>query len=308
MTSPAGDHATTPACDECEQERIRARFAAEAAEVAALAALHKAERDAEHELVKLFHTTVAEVATGSIERSRDSAKYVQTAAAAIGTLYSGLLALAFSVADNPLPLRGVWAAMFLGLSGALSTAYLAFQTKPATPPMFGGGNSLADLQFHRTGWLTKFVNSTVLNRRYAIRASVLALGFGVAFVPAPFVATRRPPAVPPAPVAPAIPGQVAAAVQADAARLFAAQVNGFSAATDARNKALEAQGETAAAQRANEQLADAVAAALALGGLVTVTAGPALAARRERKRERERANCQCADPAVEASPLTTRGR
>jgi hypothetical protein len=278
MTPPTGRRTTQPACDDCEKTRLEKQLAAEEAarayerdvakaEAAALAALHQAERNAELELNKAFHATVAEVAKGAIERSRDSAKYVQTAAAAIGTLYSGLLALVFSVTDNPLPLRGVWAAMFLGLAVALSTAYLAYLTKPTAPAMYGGGSSLADLQFQRTGWLTRWINSTVLNRRWAIRASVLALAFGVAFVPAPFVSTARTPDVPAAPVAPAIPGTVAPAVAADAARLFAAQVTGFEAAVDARAAALAAQAEAAKDAAADERLVEwafVVAAALAL--------------------------------------------
>jgi hypothetical protein len=43
----------------------------------------KASHDAELELNKLFHTTVTEVAKGSIDRARDGARFVQTAATAI---------------------------------------------------------------------------------------------------------------------------------------------------------------------------------------------------------------------------------
>ena len=89
-------------------------------------AARKSESDLEVELRKQFHSTIIEVAKGGIERARDSAKYVQTAATAIMAVYTGVLALVFSVTDNPLPLRGAWAAVFLGLAIALATAYLAF--------------------------------------------------------------------------------------------------------------------------------------------------------------------------------------
>jgi superfamily II helicase len=96
------------------------------AEDAATTDFQKAQWAAESELNKLFHQTVSDVARNSIERSRDSAKYVQTAAVAIAGLYSGLLGLVFSITSNPLPIRGVYATAFLGLAVALATAYLAF--------------------------------------------------------------------------------------------------------------------------------------------------------------------------------------
>lgn len=284
MTAGApGDDAT--GCDACAQIRLKAELAAaaaerayerqtEQAETAALVALEQARWDAEHALAKIFHETVAEVSKGSIDRSRDSAKYVQTAAAAAGVLYTGVLGLAFSVTDDPLPLRGVWAAMFLGLSIALATAYLAFLTKAAPPPMYGGGNSLADLQLRRTGFLTQWVLATVFHRRWAIRASVLALGFGVAFVPAPFVSAARTPDVPAAPVAPEIPGEVAEAVRDDAARLFRARVDDFERATKARAAALEAQSAAVAAAREDERRAERAFRGAAALALLTTLAGP----------------------------------
>jgi hypothetical protein len=203
------------------------------------AELLKSHWQAERDLNKLFHETVAEVSKGAIERSRDSAKYVQTAATAIMALYTGVLSLAFSVTDNPLPVRGVWAAVFLGLSIALATAYLAFLSKPRAPSLFKPAGLIPELQLLRTGYLTKIINATVYNRRWAIRASVVSLAVGVAFLPAAFVTNSRKVDVPDPPVAPEIPAEVAVSIAPSAAALFDAQVQGYEAAVEKRNEAVE---------------------------------------------------------------------
>ena len=236
MTPPASRRETP--CDDCAKVRLEKELDAAEAARAFDREAEKAEWAAEYELRKAFHQAVVDTSKASLDRSRDSAKYVQTAAAAIGALYTGALGLVFSVTDHPLPIRGVWAMVFLGLAVALATAYLAFLTKPETLPMRARG-SLADRQLIRTAWYTRWVNAAVLDRRWAIRASVLALAFGVAFVPAPFVASARRPDVPAAPVAPAIPEQVADPVRPDAQRLFAAQVDAYVDAVKARSLAVD---------------------------------------------------------------------
>jgi hypothetical protein len=93
-------------------------------------ALEKADWDAEYQLDAQYHSAVMDVAKAAIERARSGAELVQKSAAAIGTAYAALLALSFSVANNPLPPRGAIPGIFLGLSIVLSTAYVAFITKP----------------------------------------------------------------------------------------------------------------------------------------------------------------------------------
>lgn len=252
---------TQNGCDDCEKVELEKRLTAEenlkaferekeklrlehenslnSAEETASTELQKSRWESEFSLAKLFHEKVTEIAAGSVERSRDSAKYIQTAAAWIATLYSGLLALVFSVTDNPLPLRGAFAAIFLGLAVALSAAYLAFITNPRGLKLFGGGASLTEQQLNRTGFLIKWVNATVRDRRWAIRASVLCLAFGVAFIPAAFISNHRPAPVPDAPVAPAIPAQIDPAISDSAKELFQAQIGSYEGAVKARNGAIE---------------------------------------------------------------------
>lgn len=293
--------ATAPpeaACDECEKVRIDKELtAAEAAraherDLAKLAlaherelsklgqqhihALHSAGDAADIASQKLFHETIAEIAKGSIERSRDSAKYVQTAAAAIATLYTGVLALVFSVTDHPLPARGVLAPVFLGLSVALATAYLAYMKKAGITSEVPQGPSAAELAMNRSRILTRHVNLTIYNRKWAIRAAVISLGVGVGFIAAPFVGSQRATAIPAAPVAPAIPSQVADELSAQAVQLFEQQTASYLEAVNARNEAIKSAAEDAADAAGQDRTANLISFVLAALALVGVLGGPYL--------------------------------
>ncbi len=135
-----------------------------------------------------YFQAVLDIEKGAIERSRSAADLVQKAAAAIGGLYTGVLGVSFSVTNKPLPPQGFIPAIFLGLAIALSTAYVAYVSKPSdvslnplhtSPPM--------RMQRHINNFF-RIVSSAVQRRGYWIRASVLALGVGVITLPAPFLA------------------------------------------------------------------------------------------------------------------------
>jgi hypothetical protein len=203
------------------------------------------ERTNELELRSLYHQKIMEVAAASLDRARDSAKFVQTAAAALITAYAALLALVFSAKDKPLPLRGTYAALYLGLAIAFAVAYLAFlkQSKPTDSyrPQF----SRSETQLARSSAFIDWVSNAVANRRNALRASVVAFGFGVAFIPAPFVgATGGSSATATAsPAPPTIPRDVPLPIADDAARLFKLEVDSYIAAvTESKTKTGEAAG------------------------------------------------------------------
>jgi hypothetical protein len=248
----------------------------DSAEETAVTELQKSRWESEFSLTKFFHEKVSEVATGSVERSRDSAKYIQTAAAWIVTLYGALLALVFSVTDHPLPLRGAFPAFFLGLAVALAAAYLAFITTPRKVKMFEGGASLSEQQMNRTGFLIKWVNASILDRRWAIRASVLCLAFGVAFLPAPFVANHRPATAPEAPAAPLIPAEVAPDFSAKALELFESQVASYEGAEEKRNEAIEKAAIEAKGISSAEDTTNLVSLALAVLCFLIAMVGPLL--------------------------------
>jgi hypothetical protein len=293
---PHGEDADTGDCTDCdrvrlekeldarEAERIHAReldtlrqqHQAElgAAERNGLIALEKAQWDSEYELRQLFHESIADVAKGAIDRSRDSAKYVQTAAAAIAALYTGALGLVFSVTDNALPLRGVYATVFLGLAIALATAYLAFLTRPKAMPPYAGGQSLAAMQLERTAFLTRWVNSSVHKRRWAIRASVLSLAFGVAFVAAPFVSPGRPVTIPEAPAVPEVPAEIAPEIATEASALFESVAAGYEDANRSRNAAIEEASRAAEEAAASDDRYNRIASVAAALALVVVLVGP----------------------------------
>ncbi len=288
VTGQPIDEAAT-GCDGCEQAKLTAQLDAEESlrahdrlvvdnEGAAVVALDKSEWDLDHELSKIFHQTVADVAKSSVDRSRDSAKFVQIAASAIAGLYTGILAYAFAAKDHPLPFRGVWSMLFLGLSIALATTYLAFITTSAQVPWYTGGSSLEDLQRNRTNQLVSWTRGAVSNKSWALRASVVSLAVGVAFMAAPFIsyAASTDSASPPKP--PTIPRAVPGAVQDEATWLFRSQVRQYRATLRERNAAAKAKLTAASDAPDHERDANRWSFAFALLGGLLVILIPAIAA------------------------------
>lgn len=133
-------------------------------------------------LEQKVHETLFTVATGSIDRARSGAQFVQTAASAIGVLYTGVLAVIF-VSDTPVPARGFIPTLFLAVSIGLATAYLAFVNKmdPMDRPILYG--SLAEDIWQRTNFLSRYARAIVLQRAPLLRAAVVSLAFGVLLLP-----------------------------------------------------------------------------------------------------------------------------
>lgn len=184
-----------------------------------------------HELLGKYLDVRHDVTKASIERARDSAKFVQTASAAIASLYTGLLALIFSTESETLPLRGVFAAVFLGLAVAGSTAYLAFLRRGRSVEVYHSAYSPETTGLRRADHLTRWVNASILRSSWVLRAAVVALAVGVAFIPAPFVGGSPAPA-PAAVTPPQIPEEIPAAIADEAAALFERQVDDYLASLD----------------------------------------------------------------------------
>lgn len=165
-----------------------ARIAREKAQSDAFDSWATANRAADIANLQKFHDSMSSVATGSIDRARAGADLVQKASAAIATLYTGILALVFSVTDNPLPSRGVLAPLFLGLAVVLSTAYTAYlgPTEGLTPgpkPVLG----LEPKSFQRLNTIIRVASGIATRRSGYLRASVVSLGVGLAFIVLPFI-------------------------------------------------------------------------------------------------------------------------
>jgi len=143
----------------------------------------KLEATTELEIHKQVLIAMIEVAKGSIDRSRDSAKFVQASAAAVATVYTTLLAIVFSVTDNPLPPRGFIPTLFLGLATALATAYLAFITHPKDVQLPPPSGEFRENATRKVDGLIEWTDSGVQERARFLRAAVWALFFGVLFLP-----------------------------------------------------------------------------------------------------------------------------
>jgi hypothetical protein len=153
-------------------------------------AVTRANADAEIAIAHEYYKAVLEVGKGAIDRARASAETVQKASAAIVTLYTGVLALAFSVAENPLPAKALFAATLLGVAILLSTAFLAYVGDPESPKPRIALSDLAEAATFGeriTALFIAWTRRAALERGRLLRGSVVALAGAVALMPAPFI-------------------------------------------------------------------------------------------------------------------------
>ncbi len=148
-----------------------------------------------------FHQAVfqayLDVAKGQIDRSVLRTQFLTTAASAIGTVYTAILAFSFGLGqpNHALPAVGIAPAVFLGLAIALAAYYLAYITSQTHQL-----NQKATTSTHQATFmlpvqrlydernrLIEWVASTVVKRAYYLHAAVISLAIGVVFLPIPFV-------------------------------------------------------------------------------------------------------------------------
>jgi hypothetical protein len=188
---PVSPPQDTPDGCECEIEKIRYK-----AQVDLLLAstqrdhgLERVEAETEFATLRAFHDALVDVSKASIARATSGAESVRTAAGAIGVIYTGILGLSFSVSDNPLPIRGLIPAVFLGIAIVMATAYLAYPTEPVSSADWpSGGRSTPENLEERTTAFIEWVVGLVTSRGYALRVAVVSLAFGVVFLPVGFLA------------------------------------------------------------------------------------------------------------------------
>jgi hypothetical protein len=188
---PEGDKLLYQAKLDFEREVAKAaadgEIAAERAEQESDATRIAARETAVYSSIASFHNGLIEVSKAAIDRGRAGADTVQKAAGAIAGTYTAVLAAAFSVTDNPLPSRALVPTILLGWAIVWSTVYLAYLSNsdgveaPAPTTSFEEGamrRSIAFILWTRNG---------TMNRKFALRTAVIALAFGLALLPAPFV-------------------------------------------------------------------------------------------------------------------------
>jgi hypothetical protein len=146
----------------------------------------------EYLLDQAIHQARIEVAKASLERSYKAAEFVRNAAAAIVTLYTGILGVSFATSKDakvgPLPARGLLAAVFLALAIVLSTAFVALLQRPRSLSPPKPSSVLREYQDRRLNAFVEWTTKLSLQRAYLLHASVISLGWGTAFLPAPFLA------------------------------------------------------------------------------------------------------------------------
>ena len=139
--------------------------------------------------LKEMHDRYYDLAFGSLDRSKFAAETIQKASAAIAALYTGVLALVFSVTDNPLPLRGIIAPIFLGVAVVLSSVYLTYLV---TPPRIDPAWDLQSAAREKKAYarLNTFIDDTsaIVKRQIELLGcSVSALFVGLAAIALPFL-------------------------------------------------------------------------------------------------------------------------
>jgi len=140
-------------------------------------------------LVKAIHDSYLEVTKASLERSLKRAEFLTATIAAISGTYTTLLGLVYGIGDGqtPLPGRGMIPVAFLGAALVFAAFYVAFLRRSVTrrnllPSGIGGR-----LSEYRLKTFMDWMFSGVLARAWALRASVVSFGVGVALLPLPFV-------------------------------------------------------------------------------------------------------------------------
>jgi hypothetical protein len=148
----------------------------------------RADRDweAENELFKGFHASVRSTAQTLAGAKQANAELVQKAAAAILTIYTGIVGAVFAVSTNPLPPRGLLPALFLAAAVALSTAYVAYLTGAHDTALLPGGSARENARAYTNAFID-WINARLDARSTLLRASVLALAAGLVLLPAPFL-------------------------------------------------------------------------------------------------------------------------
>lgn len=167
----------------------RADDASDAADAQLRRDLRKTAQEAEDALNQAVHDARLEVAKAAIDRGLGGAEFVRNAAAAIVTLYTGLLGVTYATGENAttLPTRGIAPAVLLGLALACATAYAALlnQTPAAAAPK--PHSDLATFQERRLNVFIGWASDIAVGRGYFLHASVFALFFGILLLPVAFI-------------------------------------------------------------------------------------------------------------------------
>ena len=173
------------------QRRSRAAMSADAEAIR----LAEVDEQVDQEARAKFYEKLYDLSASTVDRSRAAAEVVQKSAAAIVTVYSGILAVVFTVTGNPFPLRGLLTPTFIGISIACSAAYSGFVGSgdkfTFVAPLDRSLVSQRELRgFIRYSLFSDIATNLSMRRIWLLHTSVAALAVGVIFIVAPFIDLR----------------------------------------------------------------------------------------------------------------------
>lgn len=152
-------------------------------------ALRASDLKADIDSRQTMQTNLYAVAVSALDRVKVAAETVQKSATAIITIYTGILAFAFTAAGTQLPLRGLLAPLFLGGAIVLSTAYLAYVVPPPNDALMIQGDVEGNepKSFARLNAFIDYTSELAGRRAWLLRSSVMALGVGLVYISLPFI-------------------------------------------------------------------------------------------------------------------------
>jgi len=143
----------------------------------------------DYALSQALYGAYIDVAKGMLDRAHDKANFVQKAAAAIGTVYTGILGLSYAGSSGaiPAPAGAIIPAFFLAVALVGSTVYLSFMSEGAPGrPENMTGVLVEDQQRYRDAFI-EWIRRAVRARAGWLHAAIVSLGVAVCLLPLPYV-------------------------------------------------------------------------------------------------------------------------
>jgi hypothetical protein len=154
------------------------------------AAREDADRAAEVASVAAIQAAYVTSTQAALDKALTRANVVTGAVGTMVTLYTGLIALVYAAdptKGQPLTAVALVPALFLGASLVLVTVYAAMLRKRVTVDNLLPTGIGADVQRRRLAAYMTWAFTGLLNRAWAMNAGIVALGWGVASLPLPFL-------------------------------------------------------------------------------------------------------------------------
>ncbi|WP_394552061.1 hypothetical protein ACDF64_14470 [Agromyces sp. MMS24-JH15] len=136
-----------------------------------------------------FEDAIIGVVVGALDRAKNATVVVQSTSAALVTIYTGIVGLVYSSTGVGLPWRGVVAPLFFGAAVVLTAFYSSFLDGVARAGVasFPTRGTTSMKVAARINSVVAYVTTIAGRRSWALRASVIALGFGLVAIVFPFV-------------------------------------------------------------------------------------------------------------------------